>query len=98
MSATLAKLAGDQLAAAIRITAEFAPVIAQHGTFGLYTAIAAWPFAVLAIGAVVLDRRASGTVPRIVGVLSAVSGLVAIAFTVLAGHLGSAAVWGAVAG
>lgn len=98
VSATLAKFAGDQLEAAIDVTAAFAPVIAQHGRFGLYTAVATWPFAVLAIGAFVLDRRASGPVPRVAGVLSAVAGIVAIVFTVLAGHSGSAAVWGAVAG
>jgi hypothetical protein len=94
VTATLAKIAGDQLAAALDVTAEFAPVIAQHGRFGLFTVVAAWPFAVLAIGAAVLGRRASGSAPRIVGALSAVSGLAAIAVTVLAGHTGSEAVWG----
>ncbi|GAA3096715.1 hypothetical protein GCM10010464_70320 [Pseudonocardia yunnanensis] len=97
-AATLAKLAGDQLEAAIDVTAEFAPVIAQHGQFGLFTMVAAWPFAVLAIVAAVLSRRPSGSGIRLVGALSAASGLVAIAFTVLAGHSGSAAVWGYVAG
>ena len=93
-TATLAKLAGDQLAAAIEVSPAFESVIAQHGRFGLFTVIAVWPFAMLAIGAVVLDRRGGGSAPRIVGVLSAVAGLVAIVVTVLAGHSGSAAVWG----
>lgn len=94
VAATLAKVAGEQLQAAIGVTAEFAPVIAQHASFGLFTVLAAWPFAVLAIGAVVLDRRTSGSVVRIVGALSAVAGVVAIVATVLAGHSGSDAVWG----
>lgn len=93
VTATMAKFAGDQLEAALNVTAEFAPVIAQHGQFGLSTAIAAWPFAVLAIAAVVLDRRGSGPT-RLVGVASAVAGVVALVFTVLAGHSGSDAVWG----
>jgi hypothetical protein len=98
VTATLAKLAGDQLEAAIDVTAEFAPVIAQHGQFGLFTVVAAWPFAVLATAAAALGRRRSGAATRVVGALSAVSGLVAITVTVLAGHSGSAAVWGSVTG
>jgi hypothetical protein len=94
IAATLAKIAGDQLAAALDVTAEFAPVIAQHGRFGLFTVVAAWPFAVLAIGTALLGRRAIGSALRVVGSLSAVSGLVAITATVLAGHSGGQAVWG----
>jgi hypothetical protein len=94
VTATLAKIAGDQLEAALDVTAEFAPVIAQHGRLGLFTVVAAWPFAVLATGAAVLARRADGSVPRVVGALSALSGLAAITVTVLAGHTGVQAVWG----
>lgn len=97
VAATLAKFAGDQLEAAIEITPAFEPVIAEHGRLGLYAMIAAWPFAVLAIGAAALGRRPRGA-PRTVGALSAVAGLVALVAVVLAGHTGSAAVWGAVAG
>jgi hypothetical protein len=94
VAATLARLAGDQLEAAIDVTAEFAPVIAQHASYGLFTMISAWPFAVLALGAAVLARRPSTSAVRAVGALSAIAGLVAVAATVLAGHSGSAAVWG----
>ncbi|HET6258285.1 hypothetical protein [Pseudonocardia sp.] len=51
-------------------------------------------FVVLAIGAALLGRRAIGSALRVVGSLSAVSGLVAITATVLAGHSGGQAVWG----
>lgn len=54
--------AGDQLENAVDITAEFAPVIAQCGRFGLFTVVDAWPFAVLTVAATVLDRRAGGVV------------------------------------
>ncbi|HVL82962.1 MAG TPA: DUF2231 domain-containing protein [Pseudonocardia sp.] len=94
VSATLAKFAGDQLEAALDVTAAFAPVIAEHGRLGLFTVVAAWPFAVLAIGAALLDRRGTGPAPRVGWALSAVAGLVAVVLTVLAGHSGSAAVWG----
>jgi hypothetical protein len=98
VSATLAKFAGEQLEEALDVTPEFAPVIDQHAQFGNLTVWTTWPFAALAIAAVVADRRARGSVPRIVWVLSAVAGIVAIVFTVLAGHSGAAAVWGNVTG
>lgn len=62
VTATLAMFAGDQLENAVDITAEFAPVIAQCGRFGLFTVVDAWPFAVLTVAATVLDRRAGGVV------------------------------------
>jgi len=92
VAAQLAYLAGRQLEAAIGVTPQFAPVIAQHSQFGYYTVVTTWPFAVLAIAAAVLGRRASG--PRIAWVLAAVSSIVAVVFTVLAGRTGSDAVWG----
>jgi energy-converting hydrogenase Eha subunit A len=97
VAAQLALLAGEQLEQAINVTPSFAPVIEQHGRFGLYTVVATWPFAVLATAAATLARRMSGLAPRIAAVVAAVSGLIAVVFTVLAGHSGSAAVWGHVA-
>lgn len=93
--ATLAKLAGDRLAAAIEITPGFQPVIDEHGRLGLYVVLAAWPFALLALLAAVLGRRPGGPA-RAAGVLAAAAGVAAVVTTVLAGHSGSAAVWGAV--
>ena len=69
-------------------------MIAQHAQFGLFTLVAAWPFAVLATGAAVLARQAGTAAARIVGALSAVSGLAAITRAILAGHTGAQAVWG----
>lgn len=95
--ATLAKLAGDQLETVVDVTEEFVPVIAQHERFGLFTVVAAWPFAVCTVAAAVLDRRTGGpAVRRVVPGLAAVSGLAALAVTVLAGHTGADAVWGSV--
>lgn len=96
VTATLAKFAGDQLEAALTISEEFRAQIADHGRFGLFTAIASWPFAVLAVATVLLERRpgATGTPTRTCAVLAAVAGVVALVLTVLAGHSGSAAVWG----
>jgi hypothetical protein len=124
VAATLARIAGEQLEAAIGVTPAFEPVIAQHSTFGLYTVIASWPFAVLSAAAVLLGRRVSvsvpvpvpagagsvpeevsterpaarasglGTAARVVAALAALAGLVALVFTILAGHSGAAAVWG----
>ncbi|WP_232665331.1 DUF2231 domain-containing protein [Pseudonocardia sp. TRM90224] len=94
ITATMAKLAGDQLEAAIEITPGFAPVIAQHGRFGLYTVVASWIFAVLTVASVVLERRMTGPAPRVAATASALAGIAAIVCTVLAGHSGSAAVWG----
>lgn len=71
-------------------------MIDAHGRLGLYVVLAAWPFALLALLAAVLDRRPGGPVARIAGVLAAVAGVAAVVTTVLAGHSGSAAVWGAV--
>jgi hypothetical protein len=96
MAATLAKLAGDRLAAAIEITPGFQPVIDEHGRLGLYVVLAAWPFAVLALLGAVLGRRTHGRAARVAEVLAAVAGVAAVVTTVLAGHSGSSAVWGAV--
>jgi hypothetical protein len=127
VAATLAWIAGNQLATALDVTPAFAPVIAEHGTYGMNAMIASWPFAVLTVAAAVLARRASVSAPaptpalagmghpvpaqvsterpaaqapglvtaaRLVGVLAAAAGIVAIVLTVLAGHTGASAVWG----
>ena len=95
VAATLAKFAGDQLAAAIEITPGFQPVIDEHGRLGLYAVVAAWPFALLTVLAAVLGRRPRPA-GRIAGMLAALSGVAAVVTTVVAGHSGSAAVWGSV--
>jgi hypothetical protein len=95
-AATLAKLAGDRLAAAIEITPGFRPVIDAHGQLGLYVVLAAWPFALLAVLAAALGRRPSGSAARVAGLLAALAGVGSVVTTVLAGHSGAAAVWGAV--
>lgn len=94
-TAVLARIAGEQLEDAIEITPGFEPVIDQHERFGTLTVVAAWPFALLAVAAYLLARRDRG---RVVGVLAAVAGVVAVVATVLAGHSGAAAVWGDVVG
>jgi hypothetical protein len=93
VAATLARFAGEQLAAAIEITPQFQPVINQHARYGTYVVLTAWPFALLALAAAVLGRRSGGPATRIVGVLSALAGVAAVVPTVLAGHSGSHAVW-----
>lgn len=95
-SATVAKLAGDQLEQALFLSEDVRALVADHGRFGLYTVVAAWPFAALAVATALLGRRGSAGrsgVPRAAAVASAVAGLVALALTVLAGHSGSTAVW-----
>jgi hypothetical protein len=93
--ATLAKAAGEQLEAALRIPPEMLAQINEHGMYGFYTVIASWIFAALALATAVLGRgRNQGGLPRATGALSAVSGLVALVAVVLAGHSGSASVWG----
>ncbi|GAA2556489.1 DUF2231 domain-containing protein [Pseudonocardia hydrocarbonoxydans] len=94
-TAVLARIAGEQLEDAIEISPGFEAVIDQHERFGTFTAIAAWPFALLAVAAYVLARRDRG---RALWVLTAVAGVVAVVATVLAGHSGAAAVWGDVVG
>ena len=94
-TAVLARIAGEQLEAAVEISPGFEAVIDQHERFGTFTAIAAWPFALLAVAACVLARRDRG---RALWVLTAVAGVVAVVATVLAGHSGAAAVWGDVVG
>lgn len=98
IAATLAMIAGNQLEMALDITPGFVPVIARHGELGQFTAIAAWPFAVLSVLSTVLGRRSSSAGARTVGVLSAIAGIIAVVLTVLAGHTGSSAVWGHVTG
>jgi hypothetical protein len=71
-------------------------VIDEHGRLGLYVVLVAWPFALLALLAAVLGRRPPGSAARVAGVLAAVAGVAAVVTTVLAGHSGSSAVWGAV--
>jgi len=93
--AVLARIAGEQLEDAIEISPGFRPVIDEHERLGTFTAIAAWPFALLAVAAYVLARRGRGRAPW---VLTAVAGVVAVVATVLAGHSGAAAVWGDVVG
>ena len=97
-SATVAKLAGDRLEAALFLSEDVRALVADHGRYGLYTLVASWPFAALAVATALLGRRGSAGrsgVPRAAAVASAVAGLVALALTVLAGHSGSTAVWGA---
>jgi len=100
LAATLAQQAGNQLLQALTIPPELEGQLAQHGQFGLYTVVASWPFAVLAMAAAVLGRRDTGsrTWARVTGALSALAGVVAVVVTVLAGHSGATAVWGYVTG
>jgi hypothetical protein len=97
-AATLAYFAGQQLRDAIDITPGFVPVIDEHARRGLWAVLAVWPFAVLAVVTAVLALRSRRRAGRVAGVLSALAGIAALVTTVLAGHSGSAAVWGAVTG
>ncbi len=115
LSATGAKLAGDQLAAYLEAAGQDPAPLAAHGQFGLYTLLAVWPFAVLAVVAAVLARRdrsaetggghratttvaATSTPVTVTTWLAAAAGVVALAFTVVAGDSGSRLVWGFVTG
>lgn len=94
VTATLAQQAGNQLADALTVGAEVEAQISEHGRYGLYVIVASWPFAALTVATALAGRRGSGRLPRVVAVLAAVAGMVALAVTLLAGHSGSSAVWG----
>lgn len=95
VSATLAKMAGDWLSEELTLSPAIKAEIGDHGRFGLYVVVAAWPFAALAVATAVLGRRqnVSPALTRTVAVLTTVAGLVVLGLTILAGHSGSAAVW-----
>jgi hypothetical protein len=97
-AATLGYFAGQQLRDAIEITPGFVPVIDEHAERGLWALLAVWPFAVLATATAVLTFRSRHRAGRVTGLLSALAGVAALVTTILAGHSGSAAVWGAVTG
>ena len=110
LSATAAKLAGDQLYATLSVNGAVGPGIDQHGMFGQYTMFASWPFAVLAVVGVVLARQGgrpaahaargqtataqTSTAAVVVLWLAALAGLATLALVVLTGDSGSRAVWG----
>lgn len=95
--ATLAQQSGNGLVEALTIPPELEDQIDDHGRFGLYTVVASWPFAVLALATALVGRRDNSATTRIVAALSALAGVVAVVVTVLAGHSGASAVWGFVA-
>jgi hypothetical protein len=112
LAATGAKLAGDQLYAALSASGSLGAGIDQHGQWGQYTMFASWPYAVLALIAAVLARRSrvpaharAGDTIVATGVgivtfswLAALAGIATTALVVLTGDSGSRAVWGFVTG
>lgn len=97
VSATLAMVAGNQLLVAIQPTQEYLELLDEHGRFGLYTVIASWIFALLAVGTALLGRREGGPT-RAVAAVSALVGLVALVLVVITGDLGATSVWGGLTG
>lgn len=108
VAATLAKLAGDQLAAYLEAAGQDPAPISAHGQLGLYAVLAVWPYAVLAVLAAVVARRdpkpgyraattataTTSTATTLTTWLAALVGIGAVAVTVLAGDSGSRMVWG----
>ncbi len=97
ISATLARIAGQQLLGAIKVSPDYVALLQEHGRFGFYTVISSWIFAGLAVATAVLGRRGAGP-GRLVGALSAVLGLVTLVIVVITGDLGARSVWQSVAG
>jgi hypothetical protein len=95
VAATLAKMAGDWLADELDLSAAVEAQVGDHGRFGLYVVVAAWPFAALTVVTAILGRlpNVSPTLTRTVAVLTTIAGLVVLGLVVLAGHSGSTAVW-----
>jgi hypothetical protein len=101
--ATVAMLAGNELAASIHISPEYEALISEHGRSGVWTVGVGWVFAVLAIASAVLGRRDReganrSALPRVLGWVSAVVGIIALAVVVRTGDLGATSVWGTVSG
>jgi hypothetical protein len=108
VSAVLAMLAGNQLAAYLQAQGQDAGPITAHGALGLNTVIAAWPLAVLAIITAVVARRdprpsrgaatvataTTSTATTVAAWLTVLAGIAACYFTVMAGDSGSRMVWG----
>jgi hypothetical protein len=98
VAATLSKLAGEQLLAAIDVSPEYAALLGEHGRWGLFTTIAAWIFAAFTVATAMLGRGRDGNLRRVVGALSAVVGVVSLVLVMLTGHTGSISVWSSVVG
>jgi hypothetical protein len=110
-AAFVAMEAGEQLLAALSAGGHLSPNFDSHDTWGTYTWYATIPFALLAIITAVLARRGrrvpahSGTTTTTTGTgvavlawVTALAGVVAVAFCYLAGDSGSRAVWGFLTG
>lgn len=94
VSSIAAKMAGGAL------VAKTGHVPLPHAVYGRYLTYAAIVFALLNLVWFFLERRTrtvANSTPSIavtvLGYLAALAGLVALVFTVLAGHSGAAAVW-----
>ncbi len=112
VTAFLTMEAGEQLLAALSAGGHLSPNFGEHDKWGTFTWYATIPFAVLAVVTAVLARRShpgpahsSGTTTTTTGVgttvlawLTALAGIAACVFTVLAGDSGSRAVWGFLTG
>ena len=97
VTAWVAKLAGDAFALAIGATGDIAQQIADHGRWGLYTAVSTTVFALFAVAATAAafaPGTAASRWQRPVAAVAALAGVVATLFTVLAGDSGASAVWG----
>jgi hypothetical protein len=113
-AAFVAMEAGEQLLAALSAGGHLSPDFDSHDTWGTYTWYATIPFAVLAIITAVLARRGrrvpahsgttttttttTGTGVAVLAWVTALAGVVAVAFCYLAGDSGSRAVWGFLTG
>jgi hypothetical protein len=104
--------AGEQLLEALSAGGHLSPNFDSHDKWGTYTWYATIPFAVLAVITAVLARRerrvpahsgtttatTTGTGVAVLAWITALAGVVAVAFCYLAGDSGSRAVWGFLTG
>ncbi len=101
VTAWVAKLAGDAFEVSVGATGDIAEQIADHGRWGLYTAISTTVFALLAVvatAAAFAPGTAASRWQRPAAAVAALVGVVATLFTVLAGDSGATAVWGSLLG
>lgn len=92
-SAFVARLAGDALLESLTVGPALVEQLDRHGRFGLWTVVTSLPFAVLAVAAVLADRRGARGPAGLLAVLSCAAGLLTLVATLLAGHSGATAVW-----
>lgn len=94
LGAVVAVEAGNALEARLGYTGDALALLSEHGRWGLWTRNLSLAFAVLAVAASVLQRRAPAAPARVTAALAALVGVAATVFAVLAGDSGAQSVWG----